>query len=281
MHHLAVRRPHAQRRVYGNATKGATITHFAGLNVSIDGTGICVVDGKGAVLVREQVATDPATIAQAFAPWVAELRRVNQVRAILFDRGIIIATGRLKLERWLRENLVAIPGLTPRMCTLMAELGDELRGLDARIVRLDREFEALWQADRAAVLLRTVPGIGALNATAMSAAVGDVSTFGKARDFSAWPGLVPRQITTGGKPRLAEISKRGSTYMRVPLIHGARSALPGLAKTDTPIGVWLRALLARAKRNVVVVALANKLPRIAWAILSSGRPFGPATAAAM
>jgi transposase len=206
---------------------------------------------------------------------------INQLIAILFDRGITIAKGRLKLGRWLHENLVATLALTPRMRSLIKELTDELQERDAWRARLDREFGALCQADQAAVLLRTVPGIGTLNATAMSAAVRDVSMFGKARHFSAWLGLVPRQITTGGKLRLVAISNRGITDMRVLLIHGARSTLPGLAKTDTPVGVLLRVPLERAKRNVVVVALASKLARIAWAVMSIGRPFGPATALAM
>jgi transposase len=113
-----------------------------------------------------------------------------------------------------------------------------------------RELEALVRAEPCANRLRTVPGIGALNATALAAAAGDASTFAKGRDFAAWLGLVPPQITTGGRPRLVGISKRGSIYMRVLLIHGARSAMPGLAKTDMTLGAWLRALMQRAKRNV-------------------------------
>ncbi|MBZ9849675.1 transposase [Mesorhizobium sp. CA14] len=104
-----------------------------------------------------------------------------------------------------------------------------------------------------------MPGIGALNATGLAAVVGEVSAFAEGRDFAAWLGLVPRQITTGGKPRPTGISNRASTYMRVLLVHGARAALPYLARMDTQLGAWLQALLLRAKHNVVVVALANKL----------------------
>jgi transposase len=154
-------------------------------------------------------------------------------------------------------------------------MADELCAVDARIKQLDQEFEALSKSNESARLLLTVPGIGGLNATALSAAVGDASMFAKGRDFAAWLGLVPRQLTTGGRPRLVGISKRGSTYMRVLLIHGARSALPFLAKKDTPLGAWLRALLQRAKRNVVVVALVNKLARIAWAVMSRKCAYNP------
>ena len=156
---------------------------------------------------------------------------------------------------------------------MVDDIVDELHALGVRINQLDREFTALSEADQSARLLRTVPGIGALNATALAAAVGDASAFAKGHDLAAWLGLVPRQITTGGRPRLVGINKRGSTYMRVLLIRGARAALPWLAKRDTALGAWLRAILARAKRNVVVVALANKLARIAWVVLSKRRAY--------
>jgi transposase len=114
----------------------------------------------------------------------------------------------------------------------------ELGSLDHRIKQLNREFKALGQTNPQVRLLRSVPAIGALNATALVAAVGNASVFAKSGDFAAWLGLVPRQITTGGKARLAGISKRGSIYMRVLLIYGARK--------DTPLGAWLRTLLQRA-----------------------------------
>ena len=106
-----------------------------------------------------------------------------------------------------------------------------------------------------------------LNATALAAAIGNGATFGRGRDLAAWLGLVPRQMTTGGKPKLLGISKRGNVYLRKMLIHGARAALPTLSEGETPLGAWLRGLLARAHMNTAVVALANKLARIAWAVL--------------
>lgn len=132
----------------------------------------------------------------------------------------------------------------------------------------DREFAELSGTDETMRSLLSIPGVGAIGA-----AIGDGSAFAKGRDFAAWLGLVPRQVTTGGKPRLVGITKRGSSYLRILLIHGARSALPSLAKSETRLGSWLRALLERAKRNVVVVALANKLARIVWAVARSGRIF--------
>jgi len=114
----------------------------------------------------------------------------------------------------------------------------------------------------------TIPSIGTINATALAAAVGDGRTFGRGRDMAAWLGLTPRQRTTGGKPCLLGISKRGNRYLRKNLIHGARAVLPRLADLDTPLGRWTRALLARAPKNVVIVALANKLARIVWAVFA-------------
>ena len=124
---------------------------------------------------------------------------------------------------------------------------------------------------------RPSPASGVLNATALVAAVGDGSSFGRGRDLAAWLGLVPRQVTTGGKPRLAGISKRGNVYLRKLLIHGARSALPSLAASATSLGAWLRRLTARMHTNAAVVALANKLARIAWAVLRSGGVFNIGT----
>jgi transposase len=117
-----------------------------------------------------------------------------------------------------------------------------------------------------------------LNATALVAAVGDAQTFARERDLAASLGLVPRQIRTGGKPRLVGITKRGNKHFRKRLIHGARSAMPMLSASATPLGDWLRGLLTRAHQNAAVVALANKLTRIVWLVLPRGEAFDATTA---
>ncbi len=199
---------------------------------------------------------------------------VNHLRALLLERGLIVAKGRAKLRSEVEEFLAdAVPELSPRIRSLVTDLIEDWERLDARIKAFDAEFVALARADPAMRRLSTVPGIGPINATALVAAVGDASAFGKGRDLAAWLGLVPRQATTGGKPRLLGISKRGNRYLRKNLVHGARAVLPKLAERDTPIGRWLRDLLARQHKNVVVVALANKLARICWAVLSGDRGF--------
>jgi transposase len=113
------------------------------------------------------------------------------------------------------------------------------------------------------------------------AAIGNGETFRRGRDLAAWLGLVPRQVTTGGRPRLVGISKRGNKYLRKLLIHGARAALPSLLTRATPLGGWLRTLTAKVHKNAAVVALANKLARIAWAILRHGTTFGANVTVAM
>lgn len=132
--------------------------------------------------------------------------------------------------------------------------------------------------DGASRRLATILGIGVINATALAAAVGGARSFGRGRDMAAWLGITPRQATTGGKPRLLGISKRGNRYLRANLIHGARAVLPAILGRDSPLGHWARGLSGRAHRNVVV-ALAAKLARIVWAVLRRERPYDPAVAA--
>lgn len=200
---------------------------------------------------------------------------INQLRAVLLERGLVAPQGRRKLEQHLAAMLDEggdVP-LSPRVRVLVEDMRAEWRELDRRIGAFDSEFAARARTDEAARRLSTIPGIGVLNATALVAAIGTGDAFGRGRDLAAWLGLVPRQATTGGKPRLLGISKRGNGYLRKMLIHGARAALPSLAQTQTLLGQWLRGLLARAHKNTAVVALAAKLARIAWAVLRSGQGF--------
>ena len=199
----------------------------------------------------------------------------NQIRSILLERGIVVAQGR----RCLLDRLAAVSaaagdsGLGERVRRLLDEMLDQWRALDD-------EFAEMARRDPAARRLATIPGIGVLNATALVAAIGDGHAFSRGRDLSAWLGLVPRQATTGGKAKLLGITKRGSKYLRKLIIQGARAALPTLAKTSTPLGAWLRGLLARTHGNTVVVALASKLARIAWALLRNETTFAASRATA-
>jgi transposase len=199
---------------------------------------------------------------------------INQLRAFLLERGITVPQGRRKLEVFLEElEAKEQERLSPRTRLLVEDLRAEWRELDRRISSFDDEFAAQARADETARLLTSIPGIGSLNATALVAAIGNAASFGRGRDLAAWLGLVPQQMTTGGKPKLLGINKRGNVYLRKMLIHGARAALPTLSKRETPLGGWLRGLLARAHVNTVVVALAAKLARIVCAVLHSGKRF--------
>lgn len=199
---------------------------------------------------------------------------MNQLRSLLLERGIIVPQGRAKLRCRVTE-LLAQPSddLSPRIRALVEDMTARWQALDDRIAAFDAEFAAEAKSNEAVRRLISIPGIGALNATALVAAVSDVRTFPRGRDLAAWLGLVPRQATTGGKPRLLGITKRGSKYLRKMLIQGARSALPTLSRGNTLLGQWLRGLLARAHPNTVVVALAAKMARVVWALLRHGSTF--------
>lgn len=187
---------------------------------------------------------------------------------------------RSHLRCWSLQAEVALdvlPGdheatLFPRLHQLIVELRNEWKVLDTKIAALNAEFVSLARHNLAMRRLTTIPGIGVLNATALVAAIGDASSFKHARDLGAWLGLVPQQFTTGGKPRLLGRTKRGNNYLRTLLVRGARAAMPVLSQAIR-LSAWLRALVSRGiHRNIAIVALANKLARIAWAVLRKERP---------
>ncbi|MBD1549632.1 IS110 family transposase [Roseibium aggregatum] len=205
----------------------------------------------------------------------------NQIRSLLLERGHVAAQGYARLRLLLGELLDSgADALSRRMAFQLGDMQTRWDELDRRITAIDAEFATMARTDDRARRLTGIPGIGALNATALVATVGSAATFSKGRDLAAWLGPVPRQVTTGGRPKLLGITKRGSRYLRKMLIQGARSAMPSLAKTDTAIGSWLRALLIQAHPNVAVVALAAKLTRIVWALLRHGKTYQAASISA-
>jgi transposase len=150
---------------------------------------------------------------------------INQFRAFLLERGIIIRTGRECLLRRMPEVLATAEAqLAPRMFRLLTSVTTEWRAIEAEIAEMDCEIGVIAATDQACVRLQTVPGIGPLIATAVVAAVGNGAAFSRGREFAAWLGLVPRQASTGGKTKLIGISKHGNTYLRWLFIHGGRSA---------------------------------------------------------
>jgi transposase len=201
---------------------------------------------------------------------------INQLRAFLLERGLGFARTPAKLRAAMSDILEnAEADLTPQMRNLIDLLWGEWKTVEQQIEVLRLELERISAADAGCTRLRQIPGIGPIVATAIVAAIGNGAAFHKGREFSAWLGLVPRQYSTGGKAKLLGISKRGNVYLRKILIHGARAAVLRIKRDRSSIGAWMDALDARAPKNVVVVATANKLARIAWAVLSSGEDYRP------
>lgn len=154
------------------------------------------------------------------------------------------------------------------MCAVLNDLLDDLAHLETRIDTLSTQIEAIANEDETARRLLTIPGLGALGATALIAAAGDGRQFRKAWDMAAWLNPVPAEYSTGGTQTLRGISKRGNGYVRRLIIHGARSCLLHLNRETHALGNWLTRLERRTHRNKAVVALANKLTRIVWAIMT-------------
>src|ERR1051326_388841 len=206
---------------------------------------------------------------------------INQIRGFLLERGIVFPAGAANLRNRMAAILEdAEQNLTPRMRKVLAHLWEEWKDLNAEIDSVSDEIDFIAESDPACQRLRQIPGVGPLVATATVAAIGNGAAFRKGREFAAWLGLIPRQHSTGGKARLLGISKRGNLYLRRMFIHGARAVLL-IVKYDTGrLGQWARELALRAPRNKVIVAVANKLARIAWAVLSSGNEYRTAAIAA-
>jgi transposase len=156
------------------------------------------------------------------------------------------------------------------MRRLLDRLWQEWQALELQVEELSREIESIARADAACRRLQKIPGVGPLVATAVVAAIGNGAAFRKGREFAAWLGLVPRQHSTGGRARLLGISKRGNSYPRRLFIHGARSVVLCMKRDQHAIGEWITQIEMRTHANVMAVAVANKLARIAWAVLSRG-----------
>jgi transposase len=199
---------------------------------------------------------------------------INQIRGFLLERGITFPKGPANLRNQMPALLEdADQNLTPHMRNLLDHLWQEWKCLNSHIERVSDDIDAIACQDAACQRLRQIPGVGPLVSTATVAAIGNGAAFRKGREFAAWLGLIPRQYSTGGKARLLGISKRGSIYLRRMFIHGARAVLLRVKYDTGRLGQWARQLELRAPRNKVIVAVANKLARIAWAVLSTGNEY--------
>src|ERR1700737_5018236 len=202
---------------------------------------------------------------------------INQIRAFMLERGIAVRQG----IGFLRTELSTIlatrtDALSPRMLRVIEELAGDWRRLDQRIDGLSGEIEALARQDQACSRLMTVPGIGPIISSAMVAAIGTGDVFSKGRDFGAWLGLVPKQISTGDRTILGKISRRGNRYLRVLFVQAAWVVLVKIGPKHWDrygLKSWIEVARKRLHHNVLAIALANKLPRIARAVLHKGRAF--------
>ncbi|TNH40945.1 IS110 family transposase [Paracoccus haeundaensis] len=194
---------------------------------------------------------------------------ICQMRSYCLEHGVALRQGagvfKLDIVRTIDdpEN-----DLTERARVVLRELQADLLRLEERILSVSTEIKNIADRDETARRLMTIPGVGPLGATAILASIGDPSRFKKARDVAAWLGLVPRQHSTGGKQTLLGIAKRGSSYVRTLLIHGARSVLMHLDRTKDRLGQWADELRGRMHVNKVTVALAAKMARVVWVVLS-------------
>jgi len=201
---------------------------------------------------------------------------INQIRGLLFERGITLRKGRCHLETALPDILEdADSKLSSAVRLLLVQLKMELAQLAMRLEEADALIQKTAQESEVCRRLDTIPGIGPVTATALLAAIGNGGAFRKGREFAAWVGLVPREHSTGGKQKLLGISKRGNGYLRRLFVQGARAVLQFREKQSPGLRAWLAQLTSRTHYNVAGVALANKLARIAWAVLAKGEVYRP------
>ena len=197
-------------------------------------------------------------------------RLISQMRAFCLEYGIAIHQGAGKFKMEMPRLLADEENeLTPTMRRILSDVFAELADLERRIAAMNRELEAIAARSDTARRLMTIPGIGPLVSTGLLAAVGSGRQFRKARDLAAWLGLVPREHSTGGKTKLLGISKRGNKYLRRMIIHGARSCVAHLDRSRDRLGPWLDDLERRMHKNKVTVALAAKIARILWVVLTN------------
>jgi len=199
---------------------------------------------------------------------------INEIRGFLLERGITFAAQPIHL----RKNLPTViedaeQNLSPGLPWLLDRMWQEWKQVETDVQTITDEMERIRHEDARCRQLRPIPGFGPMISTATVAAIGNGSAFRRGRDFAAWVGVVPRPYSTGGKQKLYGISKRGNIDLRRMLIHGARSVLFRVKYDTGGFGQWVHRLAQRAPRNQVVVAIANKLARIAWAVLSSGKDY--------
>jgi transposase len=222
--------------------------------------------------VEQQVMLTVHRARQGFVK--ARTAQGNQIRGLLAEFGVVLPQGISHLAQRLPEIVDDVENALPgSLRQLLARLHEHWQQLDRQVAQLEGEIQRWHKNSEASQRVAALAGVGALSASALVATVGDGRSFANGRQVGAWMGLVPKQASTGGKPTLLGMSKRGDSYLRTLFIHGARSVVQQAVRHPERADPWLKQLLARRPKNVVAVALANKNARIAWALLAHGREY--------
>jgi len=251
-----------------------------------DGNKTDRADAKAVLEAARNAAIDPVPVKSGDQQAIAALHRmrqgylqtrtarINAVRGHLREFGIVIPMGARHVVRH-AESALATADLPDILRHALFDLLAEIEALQAKAEQRRSELEHLARAIPEATVLMSVPGIGVLTATALVAFVGDLNRFRSGRDLAAYLGLTPREHSSGHNRRLGRITKRGNSYVRMMLIHGARSALRAGSMTDAPddLRTWALSIARRRCFNVAAVALANKLARVCWRVSRDHRPF--------
>ena len=222
--------------------------------------------------VEQQTVLSLHRVRQGFVK--ARTAQANQIRSLLGEFGLIMPAGISHIAKrvpgLLEDTSNPLPGSLRQLITRLTE---HLKDLDQLVDEFETQIKAWHRSSELSMRLEKIPGIGPLGASALVASIADATSFDSGRQLSAWLGLVPRQHSSGGKPTLLGISKRGDAYLRTLLIHGARSAILAAQRKAVNTNMWLAGLLDRRHPNVAAVALANKNVRTVWALLAHGRQF--------
>jgi transposase len=220
--------------------------------------------------VEQQAILSVHRVRQGFVR--ARTAMVNQIRGLLAEFGIVVPKGIENVSR-VRGAMIDqdLPGTFRQLVDLQLH---HLREIEDRVGELERQIACWHRENEASQRLMAIPGVGIMTATAVVATVGDARQFRNSRDLAAWLGLTPRQHSTGGKPKLLGISKRGDVYLRTLMIHGARSALLASERTGAE-NAWHVQVMRRRHKNIAAVALAHKNARTIWALLAHERKYDP------
>ena len=204
----------------------------------------------------------------------ARTAQANQIRGLLAEYGLIIPQGIVHIGKRVPEFLEdSENGLPGTFRQLLMQLHEHIKALDKQVHELEETIVRWHQESTVSQKLAQLPGIGPLTASALVASIGDAKNFKNGRQLAAWLGLVPRQHSSGGKQTLLGISKRGDSYLRTLLIHGARAVLRVAERKESFAGSWLAGVMGRRNPNVAAVAQANKTARIVWALLAHDRQY--------